>query len=117
MLPIDHNVGVGVESPHRAAKGEPQQEISKMRHAQKMMCVSVSAIVVSGLIASGCETTYPKNTAPAQTGPKDQREATVSYIKGLCRLTKEARDPTVRELNEALLPNHAAISCGRGGEL
>jgi hypothetical protein len=71
--------------------------------------------------ASGCATpwfgTDQHSSASGPTVPHDLRQATVTYINGLCRLPKEERDPTVRELNESLLPNHAAISCGRGGAL
>jgi hypothetical protein len=30
-------------------------------------------------------------------------------------LPKEQRDPELRDLNQLLLPHHAAIYCGRGG--
>jgi hypothetical protein len=73
-----------------------------------------------GVAASGCATPWFGGT---KTGPdgtsaaaNDSKQATVSYINGLCKLPKEQRDPLVRELNEELLPNHAAVSCGRGGE-
>jgi hypothetical protein len=47
--------------------------------------------------------------------PGDLRSSAVTYIQGLCALPREQREPQVRGLNEALLPNHATISCGRGG--
>jgi hypothetical protein len=88
-----------------------------MRYAQRMVAVSLSGILLAGLIGSGCEATRPKRMTAQSPSQKDLKQATVTYIKDLCRLAKDERDPTVRELNEALLPNHAAISCGRGGEL
>jgi hypothetical protein len=88
-----------------------------MRYTQRMVAVGLSGILLAGLIASGCEATRPKKQTPESPAPKALKQATVSYIKDLCKLSKDQREPTVRELNEALLPNHAAISCGRGGEL
>lgn len=85
-----------------------------MRYAQTMVSLGLSGILATVMTTSGCEATHPKSVAPAAT-QKDLKQATVTYIKGLCRLPKEQRDPTVRELNEELLPNHAAISCGRAG--
>jgi hypothetical protein len=83
-----------------------------MRNARTMVSVGLSGVaLVASLIASGCETTH--YMAPTTPTPK---EVTVSYVRGLCNLTEEQRDPTVRQLNEALLPNHAAIFCGRGGD-
>jgi len=55
------------------------------------------------------------DTAPAPSLPTDLKSSTVSYVRGICALQREQRDAQLRELNEALLPNHAAISCGRGG--
>jgi len=52
---------------------------------------------------------------PPPSSPTDLKPSTVTYIRGLCALPREQRDAQLRELNEALLPNHAAISCGRGG--
>ena len=47
--------------------------------------------------------------------PGDLKGSAVTYIQGLCALPREQRDSQVRGLNEALLPNHATISCGRSG--
>jgi len=56
------------------------------------------------------------NTAQAPSPATGNLEgSTVAYIQGLCALPREQREPQVRALNEALLPNHANISCGRGG--
>lgn len=87
-----------------------------MRRPQIMMTLGLSGILATLLSASGCESTHPKRTERAPAAPKDLRQSAVTYIKGLCTLPKEQLDPRVRELNEALLPNHATISCGRGGE-
>ena len=93
-----------------------------MKYAHRMIGLGLSGIVAVGMTASGCATPWfgtekqpEAPTAPAK--PTDLKQATVSYINGLCKLPKEQRDPTLRELNESLLPNHAAISCGRAGEL
>jgi hypothetical protein len=74
------------------------------------------------LTLSGCATgrwfeTRPKQGDAASTpsSPTDLKSSTVTYVKGICALPREQRDAQLRELNEALLPNHAAISCGRGG--
>jgi hypothetical protein len=87
-----------------------------------MVTLSLSGILATGMTASGCATpwfeTQKKADAPAAPlKPSDLRQATVTYINNLCKLPKDQRDPTLRELNEALLPNHAAISCGRAGDL
>ena len=56
------------------------------------------------------------NTAPPPPSTSnDLKSSTVTYVRELCALPREQRDAQLRELNEALLPNHAAISCGRGG--
>jgi hypothetical protein len=74
------------------------------------------------LTLCGCTTgrwfeTSPRqgNTAPPPSSPTDLKASTVTYVRGLCALPREQRDAQMRELNEALLPNHAAISCGRSG--
>ena len=72
------------------------------------------------LTFSGCSTgrwfeTRPQegnNPAPPPGSPTDLKSSTVTYIRGLCALPRDQRDAQLRELNEALLPNHAAISCG-----
>ena len=93
-----------------------------MKSAHRMIGLGLSGIVAVGVTASGCATpwfgTEKKPEPPAAPAkPGDLKQATVNYINGLCKLPKEQRDPTLRELNESLLPNHAAISCGRAGEL
>ena len=84
---------------------------------------SVSAVVVVVLATalSGCAgrwfETRPQGNATATAGnsPDDLKTSTVSYIHNLCAQPREQRDLLIRQLNESLLPNHAAISCGRGG--
>jgi hypothetical protein len=71
------------------------------------------------MTAAGCATPWfgkpNKSNADTQAGaPNDMKTAAAASINGLCKLPKEQRDPQVRELNEAVLPNHAAISCGPG---
>jgi hypothetical protein len=55
------------------------------------------------------------DTQSSTPSPGDLKGPAVTYIQGLCALPREQREPQVRELNEALLPNHVTISCGRGG--
>ena len=92
-----------------------------MKFPERLVVLGLTGIMAVGVTASGCATPWfgGTKTAPegtSGTAPNDTKQATVSYINGLCKLPKEQRDPLVRELNEALLPNHAAVSCGRGGE-
>jgi hypothetical protein len=91
-----------------------------MRYAQKLVALGLAGVLAIGVTASGCATPWfgkghSDDPSPA-TPQKDLKLATVTYINGLCKLPKEQRDPTLRELNEALLPNNAVIHCGRGGE-
>jgi hypothetical protein len=79
------------------------------------------AILTTGALA-GCSGRWfnlrPQGDAATQSPTSSQgdlKNSTVTYIQGLCALPRDQRDPQVRELNEALLPNHATISCGRGG--
>ena len=55
---------------------------------------------------------HGKGAQASTAAPADLRGSAVSYIQGLCALPREQRDSQVRGLNEALLPNHATISCG-----
>ena len=78
------------------------------------------AILATGTLA-GCSGRWfdlrPQGDTAQSATPSqgDLKTSTVTYIQGLCALPREQREPQVRELNEALLPNHATISCGRGG--
>ena len=87
---------------------------------------SARACAVAMVLAttlSGCsmgrwfETGHPQaNPAPAPMNSSDDLKASaVTYIRNLCALPREQRESQVRGLNEGLLPNHAVISCGRGG--
>ena len=55
------------------------------------------------------------NAAPAANAANDFNTQAATYVRDLCALPREQRDWRLRALNEALLPNHANISCGRGG--
>lgn len=85
--------------------------------------LALSGILALGMTASGCATPWfsnptPKNdTARPGSPSQDLKKATVAYIKGLCQLSREQRNPNVHELNEALLPNHVTVDCGPGGDL
>jgi hypothetical protein len=71
---------------------------------------------------SGCGTgrwfeSHPQvNAAASQdNSASDFNSEAAAYVRDLCTLPREERDMRARALNEALLPNHANISCGRGG--
>ena len=87
-------------------------------YARGAALVSLPAAVLTGC-SSGrwFETRRPQPNAEqaANVSAGDLRSSAVTYIQGLCSLPREQREPQVRGLNEALLPNHATISCGRGG--
>jgi hypothetical protein len=93
-----------------------------MRYSQRTAALTLAGVVAVGIAASGCATPWfgtpqPKTkTAAAPGSPDELKQAAVAYIDQLCKLPKEQRDSMFRELNEALLPNHASVSCGRGGE-
>ena len=94
-----------------------------MSDSHKTIALILAGVLGVGIAASGCatpwfgnRTTTKAEASPQTNRPGDLKQATVSYISGMCKLPKEQRDAAFRELNEALLPNHAAISCGRGGE-
>ncbi len=78
-------------------------------------------MVMLTLALSGCagrwfESRPQGNVAASPVNSSDDlKGATVTYLRNLCTLPREQRDLAARELNESLLPNHAAISCGRGG--
>jgi hypothetical protein len=60
---------------------------------------------------SGANGTPSLNTS--RTG--DPKAASAAYIRSLCALPREQRQPQMRALNEALLPDNVLISCGRSG--
>jgi hypothetical protein len=93
-----------------------------MKETQKAVALkTVPAMVMLTLALSGCagrwfETRPQGNvTTPPVNSQDELKTATVTYLRNLCALPREQRDLLARELNESLLPNHAAISCGRGG--
>jgi hypothetical protein len=96
-----------------------------MKYAKRRSAsVRVGAFGVGIVLAlCGCSTgrwfeTRPQqgDTAPPPpSSPTDLKSSAVTYVRELCALPREQRDAQLRALNEALLPNHAAISCGRGG--
>ena len=90
-----------------------------MKYASRLVCLAMAGIVAVGMTASGCATawfeTKPKGNADTQpSAAPDTRSAAATYINTLCRMPRDQRDTKVRELNEAVLPNHATISCGPG---
>jgi len=90
-----------------------------MKYAQRLLSLAVAGIVAAGMTASGCATPWfenkPKgNPDPPPSAAPDMRTAAATYINTLCKMSREQRDTKVRELNEAVLPNHATISCGPG---
>lgn len=91
-----------------------------MKYAHRLVSLAMAGIVAVGMTASGCATAWfeTKAKAPAAdtppSAPPDMKSAAATYINTLCKLPREQRDTKVRELNEAVLPNHATISCGPG---
>jgi hypothetical protein len=96
-----------------------------MKYSHRLLTLALAGVAAIGITASGCATPWfgskapKKDTTPvAATGSAvDLKEATVTYINNLCQMSREERDGAARELNEALLPNHASISCGRAGDV
>lgn len=97
-----------------------------MSDTRRWVSLGLAGIVAIGVTVAGCATPWFGNAKKAQpqaaAAPQppadsatDLKRAAISYINGLCKLPKEQHDSMVRDLNEALLPNHAAISCGRAG--
>ena len=96
-----------------------------MKYAKRRFAsVRIGAFGVAMVLAlCGCSTgrwfeTRPRqgDTAPPPPSlPTDLKSSTVNYVREVCALPREQRDAELRALNEALLPNHAAVSCGRGG--
>lgn len=94
-----------------------------MSYTHRLVSLALAGIVAVGMTASGCATPWFGNAKHAQpqadsnqpaNPAADPKQATITYINGLCKLPKEQHDALMRELNEALLPNHATISCGPG---
>ena len=78
-------------------------------------------VLASSLILCGCaagrwfETGHSNSTQSSDTSSVDPKAGSVAYLRSLCALPREQRQAQVRALNEALLPNHVVISCGRSG--
>ena len=84
-----------------------------------------AAVILATLALAGCaggrwfETGRSSRTPGSDTGSNDQsndqKAASAAYIRSLCALPRDQRQPEVRSLNEALLPDNVVISCGRSG--
>jgi hypothetical protein len=99
------------------AHGTPWTCGQALGYVQRAALVLFTAAAITGCAGRWFETRPEGNAAQAQSqSPIDKKGPVVAYIQGLCALPREERDPQVRGLNEALLPNHAYISCGRGGD-
>jgi hypothetical protein len=95
--------------------------IAERRSALRPVGIFAAA---TGLVMalSGCAPgrwfeSHPQANAatPQQNSAADFNTQAATYVRDLCGMPREQRDMQVRALNEALLPNHANISCGRGG--
>ena len=87
-----------------------------MGYARGVALVVLAATAITGCAGRWFDILPERNAAQASSpSPIDKKGPVVAYIQGLCALPREEREPQVRGLNEALLPNHATISCGRGG--
>jgi hypothetical protein len=112
--------------PHWAVEGKSAPRFKNMKYAQRRSASRPAGLLVAAmaLVAglSGCAAgrwfeSGPKgnNADPAATAANDFNTQAATYVRDLCALPREERDRRARALNEALLPNHANISCGRGG--
>jgi hypothetical protein len=104
----------GVSERESCALEKPQ-----MKYAQRLSCLAMTGIVVAAMTASGCSSSRwfenkPQSHIDAQPSAPADLKSAATYINGLCKMSREQRDTKVRELNEAVLPNHANISCGPG---
>jgi hypothetical protein len=90
-----------------------------MKYSQRLAAAAL--VVLTTMTLSACVgrwfDTRPqhKDAEPAVNAPNDFNAQAAAYVRDVCALPREERDMRVRALNEALLPNHANISCGRGG--
>jgi hypothetical protein len=114
------NSGFAVGGAQRYTGAESAAEKPKMKYAQRLVSLAMAGSVVAlGMTTSGCagrwfETRPSTNTDTQPAAPPEMRSAAATYISSLCKMPRELRDTKVRELNEAVLPNHATISCGPG---
>jgi hypothetical protein len=84
-----------------------------------------AAVVLLALALAGCsagrwfESDRPSGAngtpSPDTHDTADSKAAAAAYIRSLCALPREQRQPQMRALNEALLPDNVIISCGRSG--
>jgi hypothetical protein len=92
------------------------QRRSALRPAGLFVAATALMVTLSGCAGRWFETRPQHNdAAQVANSPNDFNSQAATYIHDLCALPREQRDMRVRALNEALLPNHANISCGRGG--
>jgi hypothetical protein len=113
---IDHNDRcVGIDSTAWGGRGGVRAETKNMKYAQRVAAAAL-AVALSGCAGRWFDT-HPqrKDAAPIESSPNDFNSQAATYVRDVCALPREERDMRVRALNEALLPNHANISCGRGG--
>ena len=131
--PQQTNVGLtimfaawAVSQPHWAVEGESAPRHQNMNTAERRSAVRSAGIFAAatalGVTLSGCASgrwfeSHPQGNAaaPQVSSATDFNTQAATYVRDLCALPREQRDMRVRALNEALLPNHANISCGRGG--
>ena len=115
-----------VSQPHWAVEGESAPRHENMNIAERRSIRRPAGVLAAGTVLmmslSGCGTgrwfeSHPQaNPAASQDNSEsDFNSQAAAYVRNLCALPREERDMRARALNEALLPNHANISCGRGG--
>jgi hypothetical protein len=95
-------------------------DVQKMKYDVRLVAAMVGALLAAASSLSGCAAgrwfeQADSQSSPPATAASGLKLATVTYIRQVCELPKEQRDPALRELNESVLPNHAVIYCGRGG--
>jgi len=130
--PLQTNVGLTIMSPawaliqpHWAVEGDSAPRFRNMKYAQRRSASRPAGFLVTAMVLvaglSGCVGRWfesaPKgnDATPAAIAANDFNTQAANYVRDLCALPREERDRQARALNEALLPNHANISCGRGG--
>jgi|HubBroStandDraft_5_1064220.scaffolds.fasta_scaffold1358981_1 hypothetical protein len=93
-------------------------ETRKMKYSQWLAAAALVALMTTLSACAGrWFDTRPKHddAAPVVDASNDFNAQAAAYVRDVCALPREERDTRLRALNEALLPNHANISCGRGG--
>ena len=90
-------------------------ETQYMKYSQRL--VAAALVMMLSACAGRWFDTRPqhKDAESVANAPNDFNAQAAAYVRDLCALPREERDTRARALNEALLPNHANISCGRGG--